>query len=177
MPVDRGDAIMKAFNEKVYLVLAGLTLLVSLSGCSTQVLTVASEKKIPEMLTKLGGQYVLDPGSKRYHYTATHNGTDKFEEIVTSSKNSERVLTILVSCMDNETPTQTRLNGKPVMLGILCNRALLGFVAYRFPVDSSGDILEGHWPGYIEPDATLEELRAAKKAWQQALEEKNYLFM
>lgn len=168
---------MKAFNEKVCLVLAGLTLLVSLSGCSSPVLTVPSEKKIPEMLANLGGQYVWDPESKRYRYTDTSNGVDKFEEIVTSSKNSERVLYILVSCMDNETPTQTRLNGKPVMLGILCNRALLGFVAYRFPVDSSGDIREGHWPGYIEPDATLEELRAAKKAWQQALEKKDYLFM
>ncbi|MBI5750626.1 MAG: hypothetical protein HZA59_00590 [Hydrogenophilales bacterium] len=125
---------------------------------------------ISEALGNAGGQYVWDEETKRYRYS----DKVRLDEIVTS-ENRQQALPILVACIDDESPTQTRLNGRPVMLGILCYQALTQ-IAYYEPTEPGGDISKS-WPGHISPIATVNELRAAKKAWQQVLENKLFIFL
>ncbi len=122
------------------------------------------------MLASIGGQYIWDEKSKRYNFTEKL----KLEKIV-SAENRQQALPILVACMDDESPTQTKLIEKPVMLGVLCYQALTHLVYYE-PTEPGGDIAKS-WPGHILPNATLTELRAAKRAWQQVLDSKTYIFL
>ena len=75
----------------------------------------------------------------------------------------------LTDCLDNPQPSSTTLEGKPVPIGVVCYEALL-YTAYAEPEGSD----TGEWPGIVLPTATVEELRAAKAAWQQVVREKSY---
>lgn len=161
---------MKTFQRALWM-LAGLVLVASFFGCSDQIRSKPSgQARLLETLTNLGGQYVWDEQTKRYRYS----DKVRLDEIVTS-ENRQQVLPVLVACIDDESPTQTRLNGKPVMLGILCYQALTQ-IAYYEPTEPGGDISKS-WPGHISPIATVNDLRAAKRAWQQVLENKAFIFL
>lgn len=161
---------MKIFQRALWL-LASLVLAAGFFGCSDQIWSKPSgQAMLLGALTNLGGQYVWDEKAKLYRYSDKL----KLDEIVTL-ENRQQVLPVLVACIDDESPTQTRLNGKPVMLGILCYQALTQIVYYE-PTEPGGDISKS-WPGHISPIATVNELRAAKRAWQQVLENKAFIFL
>ena len=152
--------------------MVGVVLAAGFLGCSGQHLSSPREKaKLPEALTNLGGQYVWDDQKKRYHYS------DKLRlDTIVTSENRQQVLPVLVACIDDKSLTKTQLNGKFVMLGILCYQALTQIVYYEHASDRSGDIAT-NWPGHITPVATLDQLRSAKKAWQQVLDNNTFIFL
>lgn len=163
---------MKEFKRVCWLLAASAVLTASILGCSDQPLKPNTEVKLPAVLKTLGGQYIWDEQTKRYHYS----GKFILDKII-ASENRQQVLPVLVACIDDEFPTETQLNGKSVMLGILCYQALTQIV-YHEPTSGrlDGDIAT-NWPGYITPMATIDELRSAKKAWQQVFNNKTFIFL
>lgn len=161
---------MKTFQRTLWM-LAGFVFAASFFGCSNQTWSKPSgQARLVGALSNLGGQYVWNEQTKRYGYSDKL----KLDEIV-ALENRQDVLPILVACIDDESPTQTRLNGRPVMLGILCYQALTQ-IAYYEPTEPGGDVSKA-WPGHVSPNATVNELRTAKKAWQQVLESKSFIFL
>lgn len=75
----------------------------------------------------------------------------------------------LVDCMDRSDPVIATLNGKPVVLGIMCATAL-----QRIASASEHEDASDKWTGVIEPSATPVQLKAAKKAWQEVVARKAY---
>ena len=155
---------MTVLSKQVFWVIAVLTLGTGLLGCMNKTPTEA--EVLRNALLSLGGQYTKDAQGK-YQYS------DKIKlDAVITKGDQDKNLNSLVSCMDDATSSQTLLEGKAVMLGVLCNQAVTQLVYYE-QTDKHGDVAQ--WPGYIAPTATIEELRAAKKAWQAVLENKSFI--
>lgn len=163
---------MKEFKRVCWLLAASAVLTASILGCSDQFLKSNAKVELPAALKTLGGQYIWDEQTKRYHYS----GKFILDKII-ASENRQKILPVLVACIDDEFPTETQLNGKSVILGILCYQALTQTV-YHEPTSGrlDGDIAT-NWPGYTSPIATIDELRSAKKAWQQVLNSKTFIFL
>jgi hypothetical protein len=77
----------------------------------------------------------------------------------------EQRLAELAACIDDPRLAQATLDGKAVSLGGMCYQALR-LLAYVEKPD---------WPGHIGPLATPAERRAARAAWQDALDEGAYV--
>jgi hypothetical protein len=92
---------------------------------------------------------------------------------ILAEQDTQTTLRSLVDCLDDTTPSASRLNGQPVPLGVVCFEAL-SRLAYHEPTDVDGDIAPS-WDGWISPDATPAQLRRAKAAWQIVLAEKTYI--
>ena len=165
-----GTAMDRVFRL-MYFMIMGLTLAVVFSGCTDKNNPKSNGvTNLPSSLAKLEGQYVLQEQTRAYQYA------DKIKlESIISAEDRQQVLLVLVACLDDTSLTKTTLNGKPLMLGVLCYQALTQTVYYE-PTDSHGDIA-GHWPGHLTPNATISELQAAKKAWRHVLENKSYIFL
>jgi hypothetical protein len=79
----------------------------------------------------------------------------------------------LVDCMDFEDPVAATIAGEgEVLLGFMCYFALVRFVHYE-PTDDLG-FIDGEWPGYLSPDATIRELRVAKRTWETVIRTGSY---
>ena len=85
----------------------------------------------------------------------------------------ESVLAELVDCFDDTSPSASVLGDQPIPLGWVCYAALTGFI-YHEETDEEGDIVQ-HWDGYPVFPASLQDMKAAKAAWQKVLIEKTYL--
>lgn len=94
-------------------------------------------------------------------------------ETILASRETARLITTLVSCLDNPKLTNSILNKNKVTLGIICYEAL-SQTAYYEPTDAKGDI-SPKWPGNIAPTATPDELHQAKQAWKKVIESKSYI--
>ena len=157
---------MTALSKQVYWVIAVFTLATGLLGCMNKSAPNEAEALRIAVLN-LGGQYTKDAQGK-YQYS------DKIKlDAVITKGDQDNNLNSLVSCMDDATPSKTLLEGKAVMLGVLCNQAVTQLVYYE-QADKQGDIASD-WPGYIAPTANIEGLRAAKQAWLKVLENKAFI--
>lgn len=79
----------------------------------------------------------------------------------------------LVDCLDRLDTTQAVVSGRPVSLGYMCYAALERVAYYEW--HQYQDVVENPtWPGMLDATATAEELRAAKAAWTQVVERKQY---
>ena len=130
----------------------------------------AVEPGVRKSLSNIEGQYLWNSELERYVFSDKL----KLEEII-SSGNQEQTLLELVDCLDDLSPTKARLDEKSVVLGVVCYEALTQ-LAYYEATTPEGDIA-GEWEGNISPNATSEELRAAKRAWHNVLREKKYIFL
>lgn len=147
-----------------------LTVAVVISGCmGKREPKPVGASHLPSLLAKLDGEYVLQGQTKIFQ----HTNKIKMDAII-SAEDRQQVLPVLVDCMEDITPTETLLERRPVMLGILCFQALTQIIYYE-STDSHGDITS-HWPGHISPVATIGELQNAKKSWLQVLKNKAYVF-
>jgi hypothetical protein len=77
----------------------------------------------------------------------------------------------LVDCLDDAEPARATFRGDAVPVGAMCYEALR-MTAYHEATDERGDVVTG-WPGYIR-SPTLDQLRAAKAAWQDVLRRRAY---
>lgn len=142
-----------------------------LAGCfQTPDIKADDTSRLSASLMSLGGRYIWDEKGKRFYFSEKN----RLEQIIESS-GRERSLVILLDCMDDDTPTQTLLGDKHVALGMLCYQALTQTIYYE-PNDASGDI-DVKWPGYVTADATIEQLREAKKAWKTVVVAKRHIFL
>lgn len=75
----------------------------------------------------------------------------------------------LVACLDDTTAAAATYRGLPVRRGALCGLALQRTAYSRAHEDGAGD-----WAGIVGPDASAEQLRAAKREWQAVVAAKGY---
>ena len=75
----------------------------------------------------------------------------------------------LVACLDDTSRVAATRAGGQVMMGIMCSSALYR-IAYSAQFETEPD-----WPGIVLEDATAEELRAARRAWEPVVAAKAYL--
>jgi hypothetical protein len=117
-------------------------------------------------LARLGGSYEWNDDVKAYVFT------DKaaIEKLVGSA--TDQTIRDLVTCVDDTSASQTLLKGKPLVVGVVCYEALSQIVYYE-PTTEDGDIAS-RWPGHVEPTATADELKAAKRAWTEVVDKKAY---
>jgi len=112
-----------------------------------------------DSLSKLIGRIAQLEG----RYVQFLNGRWEFEGDLTVFKAirqfEDSAVTRLLGCIDDSTPTSVTVEGRPVLLGILCLEALYR-TAYYEPSES-----EQPWPGYVTPLARTEDLIRAKEAW------------
>jgi hypothetical protein len=152
--------------RRARLLVVALTLeLLSCSPASDQTAEpIAAKNETPTIqseLTRLGGSYEWNNDVKGYVFT-DKSAIEKIVGTVT-----DQTILDLVNCLDNAGLSQTTLLGQPVVVGVLCNEAL-GQIVYYEPTTESGD-LAAHWPGHVEPTATVDQLKAAKRAWTEVV--------
>ena len=82
-----------------------------------------------------------------------------------------RAVVQLVKCLDREEPTAARVRGRMVPHGVMCYWALRRLAYHE---SSTEDSAEPVWPGEITPTASMDELRAAKQAWERVVAEGTY---
>lgn len=75
----------------------------------------------------------------------------------------------LVACLGNEREGNIILNGRRLAIAFGCYEALSRTAYPTEFEDGAGD-----WPGALEPDATLEEVRAAAAAWRDVAKKRRY---
>lgn len=141
-------------------------------GCSINSTPNNSNNTGP-ILTKLSevhGTYQWNDEIKRIVYSKK----GLIEEILSSQDPHISVRT-LVSCLNDLSPTNSTMDGKAVVMGLICYEAL-SQTAYYEHTTSNGDIAE-KWAGHIQPSATAKELDAAKRAWEIVLKSKSYVLL
>jgi len=82
----------------------------------------------------------------------------------------------LVDCLDRTTPTRVTYQGRPIPLGLLCY-VVLDYTAYYEAYDERPQHDPNRyapWPGNVDMSATPEQLRTAKRAWQDVVKRKVY---
>ena len=148
-----------------------VVVLASLLACTNySAAPPAGDADLRDTLSAVEGEFTWNDEVRQYVFS------DKLrlDEII-SSGNPELVLAALVDCLDDLSPSASRLDGKKVAVGIICYEALT-LLTYYEATAPGGDIARD-WPGHISPTATGGELRAAKEAWSQVLKEDRYVFL
>lgn len=143
---------------------------IALLACSQETghsVSTANDSLLNE-LSEIHGKYVWNDELKRYLYSEKQR-----IETILASRETKRLITTLVDCLDNPEPTNSILNENKVALGVICYEAL-SQTAYYEPTDAKGDI-SPKWSGNIVPTATPDELHQAKQAWEKVIESKSYI--
>lgn len=128
------------------------------------------ENDLLNKLSSINGKFIWNKSQKQFFF----NKRDEIEKII-AGKNVEETLQLLVENIDNQRLSISTINGKKVMLGVVCYVALTQ-IAYYEPVTKDGDIAKG-WTGYVSPDANIENLSEAKKEWQKVMESHSYILL
>jgi hypothetical protein len=145
-----------------------LVIVFNIFGCAKKDYPSAEEiNNLKSNLSQLKGEFVWREDLGKYHYSEKL----RIEEIL-SVQSSEKSVAILVDSLDDKSKTQSKIDNEIVSLGVICYEALTQLVYYE-PTTMDGDIAQ-HWPGYISPKSTPDEIRAAKQAWKKVIEEKSY---
>ncbi len=93
--------------------------------------------------------------------------------IIAVARFEDAAVAPLVDCLDNFELARATVSGRPVMKGTMCAEVLRVGVIYE-ATDDDGEF-DANWPGYTDPLATEDQLRAAKEAWLGVLERKAYM--
>lgn len=128
-----------------------------------------SKDSLVKELSEIKGQYVWDNELKRYVYSEKQ----RIEEIL-SNRETEPALKVLVGCLDKLELSNSVVQDRKVVVGIICYEALSQTVYYE-PSTPDGDVAM-NWPGHISPTATPDELREAKRAWERVIATKAYIY-
>jgi hypothetical protein len=132
------------------------------AGCEAR----SQAPSLKESLAGVAGVYTA--AATGYDYSAR----EELERILSTAE-PRAIVPVLVDCLDNSAPSRSTLDGRPVSVGMVCYEALTQLVYYE-PTAPSGDVaLE--WEGYVAPSASAQDLRAAKKAWMQMVEQDAYI--
>jgi hypothetical protein len=91
-----------------------------------------------------------------------------------AAQSREMMVPRLVDCLDDASPSQSRIDGTAVAVGIVCYEALTQLVYYE-PTAPSGDVA-ADWPGNISPTSSPQEMHDAKNAWAKVVDAKAFIF-
>lgn len=146
-------------------------LALGLAACNLRVesLPTAEDVSVAEEIRMVEGRFDLLKEKNRYVFSDMM----RLEKIVASRK-PDVAIHQLVDCVSDLRPSNVTLNGKAVVVGVVCYQALTQTVAHEETGPDSDIVLK--WSGHISPIATPGELAAAKKAWQKVLREGTYSF-
>lgn len=133
---------------------------VALSSAETHAAAVVSADSLPALIGALrslkgtykhgkSGQWVFDGDRSLFAAIAAFGDSS---------------VARLAACLDDSSPSAATLDGRPVPVGVVCYEALL-YTADAEPEGSDS----GEWPGIVLPTATLEQLGAAKTAWEHVI--------
>lgn len=128
----------------------------------------AGSADLPARLAGVEGSFVVQSAFAQHNYSAP-----AAIGAILAGRDTQSAIASLVNCLDDTSPSASRLNGQPVPVGVMCYEALTQ-LAYHEPADADGDVAAS-WDGWIAPDATPEQLRRAKAAWQTVLAQKTYI--
>lgn len=81
----------------------------------------------------------------------------------------------LVDCLDDVLPSHSRLDDKPVMIGVICHESLTQLVYYEPAAKELG--ASRQWAGDISPKASPQQLLAAKKAWKAVVKAGKHILL
>ena len=137
------------------------------TACASNGVT-KEESLIIEKLSEVNGDFIWNAKLKRHVFSEM----ERIEKI-TAHENSDELIAVLVSCIDDVVLSHSTLDGKKVPVGVVCYQAL-SQTAYYEPTDSEGDI-KGSWPGHILPTADIKEMEEAKRAWVDVVNSKSYI--
>lgn len=140
------------------------------SACTQDIKSTSSDlpDSMLKELSEIKGKYVWDNELKRYIYSEKQ----RIEEIL-STKETELVLKTLIGCLDNFELSNSVIQEKRVVLGIICHEAI-SQTAYYEHTTQDGDVAK-NWSGHVLPTATPDELRKAKRAWETVVASKTYI--
>jgi len=161
---------------KSKLLLYGMFFLVLATGCMTTKEPDSNQSSaLKQALATIEGRFGWRPEANAHDYS-------KWEELINAalaqSPGAERdnppesLLAELVDCFDDSSPSSSIFRDQTIPLGWVCYAALTGLV-YHEEVDENGDITR--WDGYPKFPASLQDMKAAKAAWQKVLIKKTYL--
>ena len=143
-------------------------LLASIVACGADPEPPAADRELRAALAGLDGQFDWNEERQRHVYSS------KIElERILSQHETEPLVSMLVRCLDDLSPSASMLDGRPVAVGVVCYEGL-GQTAYFEPTAPNGDIAES-WPGHVSPRATAEELRVARRAWEEVVRERAFI--
>lgn len=75
----------------------------------------------------------------------------------------------LVDCLGNDQLARATVEGRRVPMGVMCYTTLQRTAYPLEPEDG-----DGSWPGFVEPTASVEELKKAQEAWRAVVADKAY---
>ena len=126
------------------------------------------------MVGSMNGYFELVQDLNRYMY----RGDSFWALLKRYSDDDEAVKDLapsLVECMDDVSPSGSTLNRGRLPRGLMCYLFMIHLIYYE-PGNEKGEI-DFTWPGFILPDATPEQLRGAKKAWQEVVSQRRYTIL
>lgn len=127
-------------------------------------LTASSQRRpldtLLDSLRRVPASFTED---KFYNLWEFHGDTAIFSAIATYGDSG---LARLVEALDDTTPSRATANGRPVPAGVMYNQALKRMAYYEW--DCGSDPAQLLCAGFIRPNATNQQLRAAKRAWREA---------
>ncbi len=124
---------------------------------------------VERAIAEVQGVFAWRDDLGRYDYSEEA----KLEEIL-STQPPRQAVAALIECLDDNSPSASVVDGKPVPVGIICYEALTQLVYYE-PTEPSGDVASD-WLGFISPKASEQEMRDAKAAWKRAEEARLLIF-
>jgi hypothetical protein len=162
---------MSPLNHVLRLISVGI-IIILLSACfqKTSLVDTGFADSMLTELREMKGEYLWNDELKRYIFSDKN-----LIEKILSTIEPELAVNVLVNSLDNLSLSNSTLQGKRLVAGIIYYEALSQTVYYE-PTTQEGDIAM-KWPGNILPTAKPEELKEAKRAWKKVLESKSYLLL
>jgi hypothetical protein len=148
---------------KYLIVVLLMPCLLIFSGCRQDRIS----EELVKSLSALDGKFYEKDST--YYY----DQGNKIRTIVQKYQEKD-LIPVLYRNIDNESLSQSSIEGKKLPVGFIFYEALTQTIYYE-PVDSLGDI-RGDWDGYfrMQPGSSLRDLTAAKKAWKPVIYSKTY---
>ncbi len=157
------------FTSTRILIVVSLIVATGTFGCGHN-REASARTNVIQAIAAVRGTYTWRSDINRYLYS----DKSRLEEILLAG-NRDEVVSLLVECLDDISPSQSTLDGNPVAVGIICHEALTQLIYYE-PTAPNGDIA-ADWPGYILPQASPEQMREAQQAWKKAVEDKSFKYL
>jgi hypothetical protein len=81
----------------------------------------------------------------------------------------------LVSCLTDTTKAVATVEGRTVLVGVMCYEALRRVAYFEWDPDDYRDAPSHRWPGSMDPTADPQQLRTAHDAWAEIVRRGLYI--
>jgi hypothetical protein len=115
-----------------------------------------------QQLGRLRGEFGFSDMTQTWEFIGDDKTLNAFGDFADSAVGR------LVECLDAGSSTHVRVGDRQALLGVMCYTALRRVAYVENPPGGKP------WAGVVSPDATIEQLRRAKLAWQEVVKKKLY---